>query len=145
MSFKDKIFKNQSPWGSPPPGGGGRTPGGNGSGSRQDPPNLDDIIKNFQKTINKISGGKSGGSRPIIIGLLILALLYVASGLYRVLPDEQGVVLRFGKYVNTTQPGLHYHFPTPFERVLTPKVTKVNRVDVGFRPASDTGLSLIHI
>ena len=53
MSFKDKIFKNQSPWGSPPPGGGGRAPGGNGSGSRQDPPNLDDIIKNFQKTINK--------------------------------------------------------------------------------------------
>ena len=96
-----------------PPGGGGSTPGGNGSGSRQDPPNLDDIIKNFQKTINKFSGGKSGGSRPIIIGLLILALLYVASGLYRVLPDEQGVVLRFGKYVNTTQPGLHYHFPTP--------------------------------
>ena len=57
------------------------------------------------------------------------------------LPDEQGVVLRFGKYVNTTQPGLHYHFPTPFERVLTPKVTKVNRVDVGFRPASDSGRS----
>ena len=71
MSFKDKIFKNQSPWGSPPPGGGGRMPGGNGSGSRQDPPNLDDIIKNFQKTINKFSGGKSGGSRPIVIGLLI--------------------------------------------------------------------------
>ena len=35
MSFKDKILKNQSPWGSPPPGGGGRMPGGNGSGSRQ--------------------------------------------------------------------------------------------------------------
>ena len=50
MSFKDKILKNQSPWGSTPPGGGGRSPGGNGSGSRQDPPNLDDIIKNFQKT-----------------------------------------------------------------------------------------------
>ena len=113
MSFKDKIFKNQSPWGTPPPGGGGSSPGGNGSGSRRDPPNLDDIIKNFQKTINKISGGKSGSSRPIIIGLLILLVLYIASGLYRVLPDVQGVVLRFGKYVNTTQPGLHYHFPTP--------------------------------
>ncbi len=110
MSFKDKIFKNQSPWGTPPPGDGGSSPGGNGSGSRRDPPNLDDIIKNFQKTINKISGGKSGGSRPIIIGLLILLVLYIASGLYRVLP-------------------------------LTPKVTKVNRVDVGFRPASDTGRS----
>ncbi len=142
MSFKDKILNNQSPWGSPPGGDGGRSsPGGNGSGSRQDPPNLDDVIKNFQKTINKFSGGKSGGSRPIIIGLIVVALLYVASGLYRVLPDEQGVVLRFGKYVNTTQPGLHYHFPTPFERVLTPKVTKVNRVDVGFRPASDSGRS----
>ena len=67
MSFKDKIFKNQSPWGSPPPGGGGRMPGGNGSGSRQDPPNLDDIIKNFQKTINKFSGGKSGGARPCLL------------------------------------------------------------------------------
>jgi membrane protease subunit HflK len=116
-------------------------PGGNGSGSRQDPPSFDDIIKNFQKTINKLSGGKSGGSRPIVIGLLVILVLYIASGLYRVLPDEQGVVLRFGKFVNTTQPGLHYHLPTPIERVLTPKVTKVNRVDVGFRPASDTGRS----
>ena len=139
MSFKDKIFKNQSPWGTPP-GGGGST-GGNGSGTRRDPPNLDEVIRNFQKKINKFSGGKSGGSKPIIIGLLILLVLYIASGLYRVLPDEQGVVLRFGKFVNTTQPGLHYHFPLPFERVLTPKVTKVNRVDVGFRPASDTGRS----
>ena len=68
MSFKDKILNNQSPWGSPPGGDGGRgSSGGNGSGSRQDPPSIDDIIKNFQKTINKFSGGKSGGSRPIII------------------------------------------------------------------------------
>ena len=37
MSFKDKIFKNQSPWGSPPGGGGGRSSDGNGSGTRQDP------------------------------------------------------------------------------------------------------------
>ena len=141
MSFKDKILNNQSPWGSQPPGGGGGGPSGNGSGTRREPPNIDDIIKNFQKTINKFSGGKSGGSRPIILGLFIIIALYFASGLYRVLPDEQGVVLRFGKFVNTTQPGLHYHFPMPFERVLTPKVTKVNRVDVGFRPASDTGRS----
>ena len=43
-----------------PGGDGGRgSPGGNGSGSRQNPPNLDDVIKNFQKTINKFSGGKS--------------------------------------------------------------------------------------
>jgi len=63
----------------------------------------------------------------------------LASGFYRVLPDEQGVVLRFGKYVNQTQPGLHYHLPYPIEAVLTPKVTRVNRIDVGYRSASDTG------
>jgi len=56
-----------------------------------------------------------------------------------VLPDEQGVVLRFGKFVSTTQPGLNYHIPYPVETVLTPKVTKVNRIDVGFRSASDSG------
>ena len=70
MSFKDKILNNQSPWGTPPGGGG---PSGNGSGTRREPPSLDDIIKNFQKTINKFSGGKSGGSRPFVLGLIILA------------------------------------------------------------------------
>ena len=57
------------------------------------------------------------------------------------LPDEQGVVLRFGKFVSTTQPGLNYHIPYPVDTVLTPKVTKVNRIDVGFRAASDSGRS----
>ena len=86
-------------------------------------------------------GGRSGGSKPIILGLIILLVIWVLSGLYRVLPDEQGVVLRFGKFVNTTQPGLNYHLPFPVERVLKTKVTKVNRIDVGFRGASDTGRS----
>jgi modulator of FtsH protease HflK len=137
MSFKDKILNNQSPWGSAPGGGSN----GNGSGTRREPPNIDELIKNFQKTINKFSGGKSGGTRPLLLIVIILAGLWAASGLYRVLPDEQGVVLRFGKFVHTTQPGLHYHLPMPFERALTPKVTKVNRVDVGFIPASDSGRS----
>ena len=85
MSFKDKILKNQSPWGSTPGGGSN----GNGSGTRREPPSLDELIRNFQKTINKFSGGKSGGSRPIVIGLLIVLLLYIGSGLYRVLPDDK--------------------------------------------------------
>ena len=72
MSFKDKILNNQSPWGSAPGGGSNN---GNGSGTRREPPNLDDIIKNIQKTFNKFSGGKSGGSRPIILGLIALIVL----------------------------------------------------------------------
>ena len=55
------------------------------------------------------------------------------------MPDEQGVVLRFGKFVKTTQPGLNYHLPFPVEGVLTPKVTKVNRMDIGFRSERDSG------
>ena len=68
-----------------------------------------------------------------------MIVVWAFSGLYRVLPDEQGVVLRFGKFVSTTQPGLNYHIPYPVETVLTPKVTKVNRIDIGFRSASDSG------
>ena len=127
-------FKGGSPWGSPPRGGG------NGSGRGPRPPNIDEVIKKIQGIINKfIPGGKSGSSKPIILGLILLIVIWAFSGLYRVLPDEQGVVLRFGKFVSTTQPGLNYHLPYPVETVLTPKVTKVHRVDIGFRAASDSG------
>ena len=131
-------FKSRggSPWGSPPGGG-------NGSGRKgPTPPNIDEIIKNFQDKINKfLPGGATKGSKPIIFGLVLLVILWALSGLYRVLPDEQGVVLRFGKFVSTTQPGLNYHIPFPVETVLTPKVTKVNRMDIGFRSGSDSGFS----
>src|SRR5947209_17692812 len=59
--------------------------------------------------------------------------MWAASGFYRVLPDEVGVVLRFGAYNRTTQPGLNYHLPTPIESVLTPSVTRVNRTEIGHR------------
>ena len=127
-------FKDGSPWGSPPRGGNG-----SGRGGRK-PPNIDEIVAKIQKLINNfISGGKSGNSKPIIFGLILLIVVWAFSGLYRVLPDEQGVVLRFGKFTTTTQPGLNYHIPYPVETALTPKVTKVNRIDVGFRSASDSG------
>ena len=128
-------FKNQSPWGSPPGGGNG------GFRRGPTPPDIDEIVKKIQNTINRFTGGGSGGSKPIIVGLVILAILWALSGLYRVLPDEQGVVLRFGKFVNTTQPGLNYHLPYPIETALTPKVTKVNRIDIGFRSERDSGFT----
>ena len=127
-------FKGGSPWGSPPGGGNGSGRGG------QRPPSIDEVVEKIQKIISKFTpGGKSGAGKPIIFGLILLVVVWAFSGLYRVLPDEQGVVLRFGKFVSTTQPGLNYHIPYPVETVLTPKVTKVNRIDVGFRSASDTG------
>ena len=130
-------FKNQSPWGSPPSGGNGN--GGFRRGPT--PPDIEDIIKKIQNTINRILPGGKGGNKPIFLGLIILLVVWSLSGLYRVLPDEQGVVLRFGKFIKTTQPGLNYHFPYPIENVLTPKVTKVNRIDIGFRSERDSGFT----
>jgi len=125
-----------SPWGSPPGGGG------NGSGRGPTPPDIDAIIRDIQNKINKfLPGGSKSGGKPIGLILIILLFVWLASGLYRVGPDEQGVVLRFGKFIKTTQPGLHYHIPVPIETVETPKVTKVNRIDIGFRSERDSGFS----
>jgi membrane protease subunit HflK len=130
--FKDK---SGSPWGSAPGGG-------NGSGRGPTPPDIDAIIRDIQNKINKfLPGGSKSGGKPIGLILIILVFVWLASGLYRVGPDEQGVVLRFGKFVKTTQPGLHYHIPLPVETVQTPKVTKVNRIDIGFRSERDSGFS----
>ena len=124
-----------SPWGTPPGGG-------NGSGKGPTPPDIDALIRDIQSKINRfLPGGSSSGGKPIGLILIILAFVWLASGLYRVLPDEQGVVLRFGKFVKTTQPGLNYHIPFPVETVETPKVTKVNRIDIGFRSERDSGFS----
>ena len=125
-----------SPWGAPPGGGG------NGSGRGPTPPDIDAIIKDIQNKINKfLPGGSKSGGKPIGLILIVLLFVWLASGLYRVLPDEQGVVLRFGKFIKTTQPGLNYHIPFPVETVETPKVTKVNRMDIGFRSERDSGFS----
>ena len=132
-NFDEFKSSGQSPWGT-------SSGSGNGSGRGPIPPNIDEIIKKIQEFINKyLPGGKSGGTTPIILVLLILLAIWGLSGLYRVLPDEQGVVLRFGKFTSTTQPGLNYHLPYPIESVLTPKVTKVNRIDIGFRSERDSG------
>ncbi|MDA8918858.1 FtsH protease activity modulator HflK [Candidatus Pelagibacter sp.] len=124
-----------SPWGTPPGGG-------NGSGKGPTPPDIDALIRDIQSKINRfLPGGSSSGGKPIGLILIIIGFVWLASGLYRVGPDEQGVVLRFGKFVKTTQPGLHYHIPLPIETVETPKVTKVNRIDIGFRSERDSGFS----
>ncbi|MBN66890.1 MAG: FtsH protease activity modulator HflK, partial [Rickettsiales bacterium] len=93
---------------------------------------IDEFIRKSQDRMRGMFGG--GGDRKFIfIGILIIGLLWLASGIYRVNPDELGVVLRFGKYDRFTTPGLNYHLPYPIETVLIPSVTRVNKVEVGFR------------
>jgi membrane protease subunit HflK len=77
-------------------------------------------------------GGFHTGAGVLIV-VAALFVLWLASGFYRVLPDEVGIVLRFGAYNRTTQPGLNYHLPSPIERADTPSVTRVNRTEIGYR------------
>lgn len=78
--------------------------------------------------------GLQGKGKTVAWGFL--AFIWIVSGIYRVEPDEQGVVLRFGKWVDTVGAGLHYHFPYPFERVVLPHVTQVNQLKLGGDPTS---------
>ncbi len=128
----------QGPW-------GGRPGGGGGGGGGQQPPDLEELLRRSQEKVKKIFPGGGGGGggglslggggskKPLILIPLVLLGLWLASGIYRVQQEEQGVVLRFGKQVAVKDPGLHWHWPSPIETVLTPKVTRVNRVEVGFR------------
>ncbi|MFN3461501.1 MAG: FtsH protease activity modulator HflK [Oceanibaculum sp.] len=130
------------PWGSGGGGNGGSPwgrPGGvGGGGGGPQPPNIEDLIKKGQERFQSMMPGGFGNAKGIVLILLVAAALWGASGFYRVQPDEQGVVLRFGEWVRTTGPGLNYHLPSPIESVLTPNVTRENRIEVGFRSAGDS-------
>ena len=87
---------------------------------------VEEVFKNLQ---DKLKGKFPGGW----IVLAILVVLWIASGIYIVSPDEVGVVKRFGKYVYSTQAGPHFHIPYPIETVVKPKVTEVKRMEIGYR------------
>lgn len=124
-----------SPWGRP--GGSGGSGGGGGSGGPQ-PPNIEELLKKSQERFKTMMPGGFGNARGIVLIILVAIAVWAASGFYRVQPDEQGVVLRFGEWVRTTGPGLNYHLPSPIESVMTPNVTRENRIEVGFRSAGDS-------
>ena len=67
---------------------------------------------------------------PVLVGII---LLWLATGIYIVGPDEVGVVRTFGKFTRVVQSGLNWKFPAPIETVNTPKVTEVKRIEIGFR------------
>ena len=123
------------PWGGG--GSGGKGPWGQGpQSSGSTPPNLEDLLRRSQDKLRSFLPGNLGGKG---VGLIALAAIVIwgFSGFFRVQPDELGVVLRFGAYVRDARPGLNYHLPYPVESVLTPKITRVNRIDVGMRTVED--------
>lgn len=87
-------------------------------------------IVDFSK-IAKMQGSKDNFGGYFKGALLLIALLWLASGFYQVQPSEQGVVLRFGRYADTTDAGLHYHLPYPIEDVIKVNVTQERSINLG--------------
>ena len=111
------------------------------------PPDLDELWRRVNQRLNSMFGGKGGGggdgfSPPTglpgggnLVGLLIgvLVLVWVASGFYIVDTGQRGMVLRFGKYVETTEPGPRWHLPWPVESREIVNVDQVRTVEIGYR------------
>jgi membrane protease subunit HflK len=122
------------PWGS----GGSKGPWGSGpQSSGPTPPDLEELLRRSQDKLRSVLPGGNLGGRGILLIVLAALVVWGFSGFFRVEPDELGVVLRFGKYTRDAKPGLNYHLPYPVESVLTPKVTRVNRIDIGLRLIED--------
>jgi modulator of FtsH protease HflK len=89
------------------------------------------LVQSAQVIPNQL-GYKFGlGRKGFTLIAAVAVFLWLVSGIYKVQPDEQGVVLRFGKWVETSDPGIHYHLPPPIETILLPKVTSINQLQLG--------------
>lgn len=123
---------HENPWASQP---NRRPPPSSGPRRRNDktPP--------FGQMNNPFATGPRATPKLFAFMALVLVGIWLASGLYRVLPEENAVLLHFGKYTQTiTEPGLHYHLPSPIETVLKPNVTFERRLELGYRGAPFQGV-----
>ena len=101
--------------------------------SAPDETGLGDMLR---QSLGSVFKAPKFGARGWALTALIIVIGWLATSIYRVQPDEQGVVLRFGKWVDTTHPGLHFHWPYPIETTIFPKVTKINQIQLGANNAA---------
>ena len=114
--------------------GSGNWGSGGGSGGGPQGPDIEELLRRSQEKLRGLLPGNIGGRGFSLIIVLALAV-WMGSGFYTISPEEQGVVLRFGDYSKTSQPGLNYHFPYPVESVIKVPVLTVRRVEIGYRTA----------
>jgi membrane protease subunit HflK len=130
-------LRNDGPWGSSGGSSGGSFGGNNDGGKPKSTSNQGDWIKKLQDLFknNSFKNNLDKNSPPFknksLIGLVSLGLLviWLTSGLYKVDSDENAVILYFGKFYSIATPGLNYHIPAPFGKVIKKSVTKVNTED----------------
>lgn len=122
-------------WNEPGGNPGKRNPWGSNKPD-QGPPDLDEVIRNLQRRLSGLFGGGTGGrttgggtpGRGFGLGTILLALatIWAFTGLYQVDAAERAIVLRFGRHVDTTLSGLHWHMPWPIE---TKQIVNVASID----------------
>ncbi|HLS80560.1 MAG TPA: FtsH protease activity modulator HflK [Steroidobacter sp.] len=119
------------------PPGGKRNPWGGGNKPEQGPPDLDELIRNLQRRLNALFGGVgSGGGRTPLGGagrgfglgaiILVILVIWAFTGLYQVDAAQRAIILRFGRHVDTTGAGLHWHLPWPIE---TKQIVNVQTIE----------------
>lgn len=136
---------NQGPWGQKPQ----QPSGGNNRGqNNNNDDELEKLLKKGSDEFKKLfGGGNSGGSpsagdgnpiRIAIISVVAVIAIWFATGFYTVDTKEQGIVLRFGAYDRIAAPGLNYHVPFPFEKVVKVNVTERYKEEIGYQTATSS-------
>ena len=114
-----------------------------GNRNNEGPPDLDEVMRQLNRKIKALFGKKTepNGSpegKPIVAVLPIFGLImlvWMATGFYIVDQGSRGVVLRFGKHVETTMPGPRWHMPFPVESVTVVNMEQVRTIEIGYRSA----------
>ncbi len=122
---------------------------GFGQRNQEGPPDLDEVFRDLSQKINRLFGGSGNnndGERsppsegmgiPILPILVLVVLIWLATGFYIVDQGSVGVEQRFGKYTQTTEPGPRWHWPHPFESVEVVNMEQVRRLEVGYRSSAE--------
>jgi membrane protease subunit HflK len=129
---------DNNPWGEAPKKRPSAGQGSNDNANLQNP--LEDLFKVLKKKMSNGGGKNNGGDnqgKSIIFIVLVIAFIWGLTGIYTIQTDEEGLILRFGKFNRIATPGLNYHLPVPFETIKKVKVTAINKLEVGYR--SGTG------
>lgn len=156
MQDDGSILHNQGPWGGRSGGGNGNNGNNGGNSGGQNPwgqrpnrpdqdPDLDDVLRQAQDRFKSAFGDRGTGGNPfnpgkaILAGIGIAAALWLSTGFYRVLPEEDAVIMTFGKWTSTRdESGLGYALPWPIQEVNKVNVGFDRRVEVGFREQTST-------
>ena len=111
------------------------------SGGNRGPADLDAIVRDLQRKLSRLLGGRGGGNGASSGGagrrarggllsgaLMLLVAVWAFTGFYQVNDAERGIVLRFGAFQNIAQPGLRWHIPWPVESVETINTNVIERL-----------------